>query len=367
MDLENISPRESVGIVSSRCIGIDAAKGFGIILVLLAHSEFWNFCRTNSTVLFVPQAETLVKLATASYMPLFYVLSGYTFKDTPCVLQARFRRIIVPYFFWGLIALGITSVLIWMNEHSLLGCLKHVFGLLYSRFSLYPIDNSENVLLLPRGAAPLWFLTSLFSSYACFMVLFKCRRYRYLLFLVYVVAIVLLSFMPILLPWSLDTAPAGAIFIYAGYKMKDQQLLSLSYRKLLPIVFSLVILYVYLVSLNDSINMSVRIYGKYSYISPMLFVLIGLIGSYLCCCLCMALEKLWLIHKLAYIGRLSLILLCSHSFIFQISLVTPSLSNLFDFSKYCPLFVVQLALAVIFAVSFVEIKKRWKALKYCGG
>ena len=122
---------------------------------MLSHSSFWEFCNLYSThITGIALIKKLCKLATVSYMPLFYVLSGFTFKYKPGILNQRFNRLLTPYIIWGLICLLLTWCSVCMREYTTL------------------------------------------------------------------------SFLPILLPWSLDTAPAGALFIYVGYQLKEQKFFS---------------------------------------------------------------------------------------------------------------------------------------------
>lgn len=359
----NYAPPNFAGIKSSRFVWVDAAKGVAILLVLLSHSDFGNFCSYLSESLpGISYVAKLISYATASYMPLFYVLSGYTFKDAPDVLKKRFMRLMTPYFIWGTFALLVSWGYIFMAEHSFLSFFRPAVGLCYSRFSLYPLGDEPNIRLLPFCSGALWFLTSLFTSYACFMLLYKFQRYKWALIAIYIVAIIAMTPLPVLLPWSVDTAPAGALFIFLGYKMKEKKWFSLSlYKKLFSFVV-LICVYKYLVSLNGPINMSVREYGRESFLSPILFLLIGGVGSYLYCVCCQILEKIRLAGMLAYVGRISLTLLCSHLFVFYVGrkLTFYAYQHFTKSDFQCPYtFVVEVASAIIFAV-FLERLSQWR-------
>lgn len=361
------TPPNLVGIKPSRYVWVDAAKGVAILLVLLSHSDFWNLCRTASA--YFPGIEygaKLISYATASYMPLFYVLSGYTFRDTPDVLKNRFRRLITPYVIWGIFALLLSWVHIGMVEHSFLSFCRPAAGICYSRFALYPLGSEPNIMLFPPGASPLWFLTSLFTSYVLFILLYKYKRFLWFLIAIYVVATVAMSQLPVLLPWSLDTAPAGALFLYAGYTVKSKNIFSLSSYQSLFIFIGLSCTYVYLVHLNGAINMSVRQYGRIPFLSPILFLLIGGVGSYLYCLCCQTLEKVQAGRILAYIGKISLVLLCSHAFVFAFvrKLTAYIYLKVLHTNQPCLyLCVVEIISAVMCAIFLTRIVKWWKARK----
>lgn len=119
----------------SRLQYIDIAKGIGIILVILSHTEFWAdaFCRSfrhTSTIFF---------------MPLFFLLSGLFYK--PNQIRKRVTRLFVPFCFFYLL----TIVL-------------HLYPVL---FKGHPFNyNDAFGFLLGQSIewnGPLWFLISLIS------------------------------------------------------------------------------------------------------------------------------------------------------------------------------------------------------------
>ncbi len=178
-----------------------------------------------------------------------------------------------------------------MREYTTLSFIRPACGLIYSRCSLFPLGNVDNIFLFPSGASPLWFLTSLFTSYVCFLAIHRYQGFRLLIIASYIVLTIALSFLPILLPWSLDTAPAGALFIYVGYQLKEQKFFSNRLWKLLFISVIILPVYYYLISVNGGVNMSVRDYGKIPVLSPLVFLILGLLGSIVYCIFCIILER----------------------------------------------------------------------------
>ena len=66
-----------------RKLFVDSSRGLGIFLVLVAHS-----CG-------IPLIGGGIF---ASYMPLFFVLSGYIYKDKPKFMLGKAKRLLIPYF-----------------------------------------------------------------------------------------------------------------------------------------------------------------------------------------------------------------------------------------------------------------------------
>lgn len=114
---------------------IDIAKGLGIMLVILSHTEFWSdaFCRffRHTTTIF--------------FMPLFFLLSGLFYK--PQQLKKRTIRLLISFLFFYTITIGV-----------------HLYPVL---FKGKPFDYNEAFGFLLghplEWNGPLWFLISLTS------------------------------------------------------------------------------------------------------------------------------------------------------------------------------------------------------------
>ena len=89
------------------------------------------------------------------------------------------------------------------------------------------------------------------------------------------IASFLARYLPILLPWSLDVAMVGALYIYSGRMMRKYDVLNHikpSYKWLLIFCTYMVVHYI-----NGMENMSMRVYGRLLFLS----VYCGIAGS--CC------------------------------------------------------------------------------------
>lgn len=303
---------------------IDNAKAIGIILVVLVHSHIAYSAAAADTPL-TKGLHIILSLASASYLPLFYFVSGYTYKDKNGTLKSRFRKLIVPYAAYG-ISIVLIFCLMRMIQGQTVGVvslLQELGGLLYSRgrlishCDLFAIDGLSYFRIMPEGAGPMWFLTSLFTSYVLFIPLYRAKESRkHVYIIVYILATYVLNFLPILLPWSLDLAPLGAILIYAGCWCKEKGLLTQPGRISVILMLLLVPIYWNLFLANGTNHLYMRYYGKDFLWSPILCLEIGLIGSILYCICARYVEWLRLSFLLSAIGKASLAILCTHMVIF---------------------------------------------------
>lgn len=338
----------------ARLLWIDAAKGIAILLVLITHSEFWAYYNSVPKCISLSIFGSLISLCSASFMPLFYFLSGYTYKKHKRELQYRSSRLLIPYIRWGLLYLFIFWYGLYSSDSSLLSWFTPIFGLAYARYSPYIAEHGQLPTgIFPTGAEPLWFLPGLFTSYLFFYFLLKTKKRRIVTIILYTIFTFLLSFTPILLPWSLDSAFAGALFIYTGFLVRKSNISQLTISKRLLIFLVIIPLYILAFSINGGVNFSIRAYGNHALLSPILFLLIGILGSFLYCLGCQLLEGTKIIRLLAYIGRTSLTLLCSHMICFQAILAFSD--HIHDIQH---IVILQIVTAILLAVTIHELRKR---------
>lgn len=92
---------------------IDIAKGIGILLVLIEHTytaynRRMGIIESNDTNFFISVIKSF-------FMPLFFFLSGVFIKsilsqDLKKVFINKFKRLMIPYFFWGIIYIFFWSI-----------------------------------------------------------------------------------------------------------------------------------------------------------------------------------------------------------------------------------------------------------------
>ena len=185
---------------------IDIAKGIGILFVLLNHVESYQWVTFSS--FFV--------------ISIFFFCSGYTFsfnqeeKFRFITVVKKLPKLLKPYFFFSVLLLLI------FNDFSL----RAISGIVYSRYCLFPIGTDDIYRLFIVGNFPLWFLTCMSLCYLLYAVYLRFFKYKYIVLAVYFLASVAMSHLPVLLPWSIDTAPLLTIFMILGYEIKVRNLLT---------------------------------------------------------------------------------------------------------------------------------------------
>lgn len=334
-------------VKKERKIYIDAIKGLGIILVLLFHGN------VNTGYL---------AYLSIGYMSMFFVASGYTYKPAKTLgeeIKKKGKRLFIPYIVYGLFSVALFSAMElihgeWSNFF------QRLAGLLYSRFFIYPngpVEDSVAMLGL-TGNPPLWFLTAMFSAIVLAYVLSK-TRYKVLFVVIFVALSVALSFTHFLLPWSLDTAFIFALFIFFGMNRKYG----------IDNVWKFVIgfaLFAVLAVYNSSVNISIREYGQHGVLSIFLFFILGVLQTE-CISYCLQkIERLWLTKVLAYLGRISLTIMCLHlpiltkldPYFFRV------MSGVPDQVVHLLLIAFTLGVCVLFAMFCNRYKSKFPLLKW---
>lgn len=262
---------------------IDIAKSIALFFVVLSHSEGSEF-------------------ASISYgfmIPAFFLLSGMT---TKCIsLKQKAQKLLVPYFLFNLIIL----LLVFITGIRAI-TLVHWVGVAYSRYSLYPLVNPDNVIWMNAGNSPSWFLTAMFLSFVCLkgILFFRSRHIQLLLCLMYLGLTYLFAQLEFLLPWSLDSAFLFAVFMYAGIRVKNllQHHLFLDWW-----IFLLgCIVYVLGWYYNGYVNLSVRDYGQ----SILLVLANAIVGTLLLIRIAMFIEKSYLGSLLGKLNKGAITIFC---------------------------------------------------------
>lgn len=282
---------------------LDALKGFGIILIMMVHTGMmprWSI------------------LFTAGYVSLFFVAAGFTFTPKGTIgeeVNKKWRRLITPYFFYGVIGVAVTCLVVALEggEVSFFG---RFVGLLYSRYSTaFEIESglSDIPMLKAARISPMWFLTSLFTSFLAAIILIRVqnKKIQYFLVVMYIVMSMAMTFLPVLLPWSLDTAFVGAILIFWGTK----RIHLLDKRWLFVLGAGI---YVGLVFIEKTNNISVRQYGWHGFLSIIPYLLIGILETDLLITMLKRYEGTFIIKLLAHIGKFSFVLMCVHASVYTV-------------------------------------------------
>lgn len=195
---------------------IDVAKGIGITLVIIGHSG-------------IP--EMIYKFIYGFHMPLFFIISGFLYNYAKwnqlgfkTLVRKKFKAYIIPYFTLSFLNLFINIPV----EHYygisgvdlLDSTVKHIYWIFYS------VCSSD----LTPNCSPLWFLPAIYIAdiYVYFLFKVKDINKRFLIFLTAIILSIYMCVSRIILhtlPWHIETALIGAIFMYVGYLIKNNNLL----------------------------------------------------------------------------------------------------------------------------------------------
>lgn len=295
-----------------RLVYIDVAKALGIIAVMISHG-----CGFPGNMGY---------FFTASFMQMFFFLSGYTYKSGRTVIENikhRFKVIGVPYILYNIMLLFLSFVAYRVLHKEVSGnfWLIAVSGIIYSSSHLYYPDSiTPNISFFNIQNAALWYLTCfLVASTVFYLIIDKItNRKKYLLSMAILIFITIgLKNIPIRLPWSIDTAFAGTAFMLLGYLTRKMDL----FKKLDKWYYigGIIILYFLFCTINPGIGMSLRKYGPYGVWSVLIFMAIGYLGSLLYIFGAKLICRLPGIGLgLSYIGKNTLVLLGFHNFIFLV-------------------------------------------------
>lgn len=219
---------------------IDTAKGLGIILVVLSHTEHWE----------------LMYYTMSFFVPIFFFCSGYTSSKKDISLNTCFWRqtvkLLKPYIFFSIL------LLLYFHDFSL----RAFAGITYSRYCLFPFGTEADIChFMIVGNYPMWFLTCMVVAYLLYDLLIYYPRYQYWLIGTYLVMTAGATYLPILLPWSLDTAPLMAVIMFSGTLVRKYFPDIFKTKKVHWLVILSLVLYLLLLPFSHDINISVRMYG----------------------------------------------------------------------------------------------------------
>ncbi len=304
---------------------IDALKGIGIILVVLAHH---SLPISLDTYIF------------SFHMPLFFFISGFLFdfdkyaESARNFVKERFKSLIIPYFFFALITCLFYFI---MDELFTPGVptiefFEHIILLEKS------IVHGAFHILLGFGLAvsynpPLWFLSCLFVTELLFYGLAKKhysepRKIVFWLTVSGIIGYLYSVYVPFRIPWNVDVALAAIVFYGAGNlfrKLTESETgsrtgISLQLdsgirdkfskaERYLPVIAALLsVLYLgYLLKFptENKVNMNVLQYGGYFFS----FYILAFAGIFT---FVYMFKKIGSSTVLEYYGRNSLVILALH-------------------------------------------------------
>jgi fucose 4-O-acetylase-like acetyltransferase len=305
------------GLQTKKRIGwIDIAKAIGILIVIINHALL--------------DLGVITFLGGMFYMPVFFVLSGYTFKENSkesmhSFITSKAKRLLIPYACFQLFLAGMFTIKNFLQNASTLDVIMPVLGAVYSRNAFYPKAKDvlvyvpkTNIELMTALNAPLWFLTAMFVSLVLYrFILIKANQNKKKemidLSICILIGILFKYLCPILLPWSVDTAFISIGFLHVGRILKRNDNFDLLCKRPVFVIF-IMIAFVLTSYLNGSVNMSIRDFG----ISVLLYLIVGSLGTISIMMLAKAIEMnfKYLSKLLEWIGRHTIGILALHLIVF---------------------------------------------------
>ena len=258
---------------------IDIAKAIGLILVIISHSvaphySYW---------------------AGSFFIPIFFILSGYTLRSLN--IKQKAKRLLLPYVVFNCLIVGIMYIS-GLKELTI----NNLWGIIYSRFALFPLDSSHNIVLMNIGNSPTWFLTAMFITFCLYVPFAKWPKYRTYFAVTYLLTTIALEQLPVLLPWSIDTSFFLCVLLYIGTLVRQYDIINKPWW----VYGVLGILYIIVASYSGYINISVRDYGY----SVLLLLVGGTLGSLITIKLCKAIEHVVIGRGLSIVGKHTLTIFC---------------------------------------------------------
>lgn len=285
----------------------DIAKGLGIIFVLFSHScGFPVF--GNAIVAF--------------YMPMYFFVSGYVYKPGRSVtenIRRRLKQLLIPY-------VGFTLLL--YAEHIAVSAVKHeltaealfkpLAGALYSRALLYADFRSGNIEFFTISNNPMWFITAMAVASIIFYVLAErfigSRKTALVTTAVFTAITAVFTYCPVLMPWSIDTAFACALFMLAGAWLGSRNYFGDGNKERFPFLFVCLAALVYgvICEAAEPINLSLRDYGYDGILGAVWFLAAAFAGIIIFLWLCRYIERFRMSKLFIIVGKHTFTIMCLH-------------------------------------------------------
>lgn len=197
---------------------IDITRAFAIFFIALGH-----------TLVHSEHCSMIFKIIYSFHVVLFFIISGYTFKIKEDesfwkFLKKKFLRIMIPYFIWSLLFLVPYLVL----GHSVGDSLGTISSFDIKDQLINILYGNGNASALKQNSS-LWFLPALFSMEIIYFYIIKLmnknKKSEIPILLFSTVISYVTCYLPIILPWGINTALNLGLCFLIGYLLKKYNLL----------------------------------------------------------------------------------------------------------------------------------------------
>lgn len=316
--------------MNKRIVPIDAAKGVALLAVIIGHTEFAG----------VPQS--LVRLCYTFSMPLFFIVSGYFFKQNginKSFIIKNIKSLIIPYIVTGIIQvilIGLQAII--CNDDIINAIIPWVVAVAYGSGGTFE-GMPESVI----GIGAIWFLLALFWARLLLAVASETKHPALCSIVFFIIGVS--TARNIWIPLSIQPGLCAVGFLYIGQQLKREKIFE-NGEGLHPVIWILSLaVWAYCVKYCGQLYMSSNYYGN-----GVIDVIGGIAGS-----VCIV-KGIYIIYNkyslipnfLAYIGRNSLPLLCAH----LLELNTVRWSNVITFFENCamPTWLIIVLLQIVLTI-----------------
>ena len=317
-----------------RIVWIDIAKGIAILFTVVGHT--------------FPYASFPHTLAYSFHMPLFFILSGFTFRPA-CSwrgmaesLKKDALRLLVPCLVT--LALVVSLRFLFLPVRSMSALMAQIKENLLALFWA----SSADMTGVPRLGI-LWFLIVMFWARQLMNVLallFPGKEQPYLIALLGTAGVYIGQ--RLFLPQSMDVVPVAMLFMGLGMLWRQNEAIVARWS---PVLFAAALLY-WSKGLSSRLVFAM---GDRIYPGTLDSLLYACCGAFIFCCLSKALVvNQWISKSLSFIGRHTLLLLFLHKLDFALGMIwrrdSQVLSLLLRFSVLFAFFFAILGLQRAFAI-----------------
>lgn len=266
-------------IMKERLLFVDFAKTIGIYLVIVGHYVWYINIPFGNTAIW-----NMAYFVTLFHMPLFFIISGMLFnvRDNKTQLQKCCGQILFPYFLITCICLLLGSLSDYANGvFSFRVLIRNLLGI-FSGGDFYGRGTLDY-------SGPMWFCISIFIIRLLINLIYTEERKNAILLLTFAIYGVGI-YIGDRLPLRIDSSMIGLMFFYIGFRFKKIFLGITSNPKWKNLIISLCSFGILVVCSEFDLDygrpqchlsINAMKFGNY----PFLFILSGVMGTLLICCI----------------------------------------------------------------------------------
>lgn len=211
--------------LNNRILWIDFARGLTMLLVIWSHTLLYRN---------IPG-----KYLTAGFIGVFFFITGYLMQNRKIrrdngftIIKKQGKNLLIPYAIASIVLILINTIWSYITNACIIKQdIINFFGMFYGRLFFSIQQDMPQIVFLGASNAVLWFLPAMFISFLLYLVL-RITKFPYTMFFIgiYICCGIGFTFSPILMPWSLDTAPIFAVIMFSAKLYQKYEKLSSNLR-----------------------------------------------------------------------------------------------------------------------------------------